>query len=307
MTLQQLRYLIAVAEHGSINAAAHALFVAQSSLSAAVKDAEEEAGITIFQRSNKGVVPTADGVEYLGFARQVVEQADLMARRYDRSAEPSQRLAVSTQHYTFCVEAFVDLVEEQQMDEYSLVLRETSTGAIIDDVREFRSDIGVLYLDRYNERVLRTTLSDASLVFTPLFRAKPHVFVGEHHPLASAKRLKMEDLEPYARYSFEQGTDNSFYFSEEPFSYLPHKRNIVISDRGTLSNLLTNHTGYTISTGVLSSEMHTGIVSIPLDTDDEMNVGYILHAQRRPSALVNAYIDALKRQILAYGVASGEF
>ena len=303
MTLQQLRYLIAIAENGSINAAAHALYVAQSSLSAAVSQVEEETGITIFTRSNKGIEPTSDGIEFLGYARQVIEQADLLERRYSEPEQSQQgRLAISTQHYAFSVEAFLALAETQNMDEYNFVLRETRTGEIIEDVRTFRSDVGIMYMDHYTRRVLTQTLADADLKFTPLFKARPHVFVGEHHPLAQAKRLKIEDLANYPRYSFEQGTTNSFYYFEEPFSWLPHSKNIVISDRGTLSNLLTNHNGYTVSTGVLSSEMHTGIVAIPLETDEEMTMGYIVHKQRRLSKLASEYIDALKHQVLAYGM-----
>lgn len=303
MTLQQLRYLIAIAECGSISAAAHNLFISQSSLSVAVKDVEQETGVRIFQRSNRGITLTNDGIELLGYARQVVEQADLMEQRYKaNTGNVAQRLAVSTQHYAFCTEAFIDFVEAQSMESYTFTLRETRTGEIIEDVRDFRSDIGVLYLDKFNERVLRKTLEDANLTFTSLFRCKPHIFVGERHPLAGREVVSIDELETYPRYSFEQGTSNSFYFSEEPLASLPHSRNIVISDRGTLANLLMNHNGYTVSTGILSSEMHTGIVSLQLETDEEMNMGYILHAQRRPSHLVEQYIEHLRSNIVCSGI-----
>ncbi len=303
MTLQQLRYLIAIAECGSISGAAHDLFVSQSSLSVALKEIETETGVTVFQRSNRGITITSEGIELLGYARQVVEQADLLEQRYQRKEDDVyQRLSVSTQHYTFCVEAFVNMVESLNADEYKFTLRETRTAEIIEDVSEFRSDIGVLYLDNFNNRVISKALDAANLTFTSLFKCKPHVFVGEHHPLANRKIVAVEDLADYARYSFEQGTNNSFYYSEEPLSSLPHKKRIVISDRGTLSNLLTHHNGYTVSTGVLSSEMHTGIASIPLKTDEEMNMGYVMHAQRKPNALVLRYIDALKEQIATYSI-----
>lgn len=303
MTLQQLRYLIAIAECGSISGAAHDLFVSQSSLSVALKEIETETGVTVFQRSNRGITITSEGIELLGYARQVVEQADLLEQRYQRGEDDVyQRLSVSTQHYTFCVEAFVNMVESLNADEYKFTLRETRTAEIIEDVSEFRSDIGVLYLDNFNNRVISKALDAANLTFTSLFKCKPHVFVGEHHPLAKRESVKVDDLADYARYSFEQGTNNSFYYSEEPLSSLPHKKRIVISDRGTLSNLLTHHNGYTVSTGVLSSEMHTGIASIPLVTDEEMNMGYVMHAQRKPNALVLRYIDALKEQIATYSI-----
>ena len=297
MTLQQLRYLIAISEHGSINAAAQSLYVSQSNLSTAMKELERELGITIFTRTNRGVTLTNDGTELLGYARQVVEQADMMEARYERGRVRSMRLAVSTQHYYFSLQAFINVAEECSSEKYDFILRECATGQIIDDVRTFRSEIGILYLDGFNARVLRKAFDDADVSFFPLFDAQVHVFVGEHHPLASRKSLKLADLEPYPRYSFEQGTTNSFYYSEEPYGYLRHDRNIQFSDRGTLTNLLTSFNGYTISTGVLSSEMHSGIVSIPLEVDETMQVGYIMHNERRPGELLLRYIDELHKVI----------
>lgn len=294
MTLQQLRYLIAIAEYGSINAAAHNLYASQSNLSTAIKELEKELGITIFTRSNRGVTLTNDGTELLGYARQVIEQADMLEERYAPGDSRHARLAISSQHYYFSVQAFMNTADQFPGDEYDFILRECATGEIIDDVRTFRSEAGVLYTDDFNRRVLEKAFSDASVTYFPLFNAHVHVFVGEKHPLATKTLLRPEDLEPYPRYAFEQGTTNSFYYAEEPFSYLPHKKNIRISDRGTLTNLLTHYSGYTLSTGVLSEEMHSGIVSIPLDTDARMQVGYIMHSERRPSTLLECYIENLR-------------
>ena len=243
MTLQQLRYLIAIAEFGSINAAAQNLYASQSNLSTAIKELETELGITIFTRSNRGVTLTNDGTELLGYARQVIQQADMLSERYAKGSSSHARLTVSTQHYAFSVQAFVEVAEMYTGDEYEFTLRECRTGEIIDDVRTFRSEIGILFRDSFNSRVLDKAFADANVVFTPLFDAQVHVFVGEHHPLAKAKILTLDDLEDYPRYSFEQGTENSFYYAEEPFNQIPHKKEIRFSDRGTLTNLLTNHIG----------------------------------------------------------------
>ena len=297
MTLQQLRYLIAISEHGSINGAAQSLYVSQSNLSTAIKELERELGITIFTRSNRGVTLTNDGTELLGYARQVIEQADMLEARYSSDGNDQIRLAVSTQHYYFSLQAFINVAEECASSKYDFILRECATGQIIEDVRTFRSDVGVLYLDDFNSRVLTKAFDEADVSFYPLFDAQVHVFVGEHHPLAQQEVIKLEDLDPYPRYSFEQGNANSFYYSEEPFGNLRHDRNISFTDRGTLTNLLTSFNGYTISTGVLSSEMHSGIVSIPLDVDQVMKVGYITHNERRPSQLLLHYLDELHKVI----------
>lgn len=299
MTLQQLRYLIAISEHGSINAAAQNLYVSQSNLSTAIKELERELGITIFTRSNRGVTLTNDGTELLGYARQVIEQADMLEARYSSGEEAQMHLAVSTQHYYFSLQAFINVAETCASEKYDFVLRECATGRIIEDVRTFRSEVGILYLDEFNSRVLQKAFRDADVAFFPLFDAHVHVFVGEHHPLADRDLIRPSDLEPYPRYSFEQGTTNSFYYSEEPLGYLPHARNIRFSDRGTLTNLLTSFNGYTISTGVLSSEMHQGIASIPLESNQTMQVGYIMHNERRPGPLLVRYIRELHAVIAA--------
>ena len=295
MTLQQLRYLIEVTQSGSFNAAAHQLYVSQSTLSMAIKDLETELGIEIFRRSNRGLTLTADGTELLGYARQVVEQADLLSQRYTQktSAKRREHLAISSQHYAFAVQAFINICNACDDDAYDFTMRETRTSEIIRDVQEFRSDIGILFLNDFNERALTRVLDDANLQFTQLFEAAPHVFVSAHHPLAGRTSLRLADLEDYPRYSFEQGTTNSFHFAEEPLAALPHSKNITYSDRGTLTNLLIRGKGYTLSTGVLSSEMEHDIVAIPLETNETMRVGYITHGERKPTAIVQRFINEL--------------
>lgn len=297
MTLQQLRYLIAIAENGSISAAANAIYASQSNLSIAVRDLEREFGMTVFTRSNRGVTLTNEGTELLAYARQVVEQADMLENRFTGRPHAGARLAVSAQHYAFSVRAFINVTESCSAEEYEFIMRETATHEIIEDVRSFRSDVGVLYVNDDNARVLRKAFDDARLTFTPLYEAPVHVFVGEKHPLADRAIIKLEELEPYPRYSFEQGTMNSFYFSEEPLNQVPHDKNIHMSDRATLSSLLTDFDGYTLSTGMLTPEMQAGIVSIPLDTDVTMTVGYLVHESRKPSELMETYIGELRRVI----------
>ena len=195
ISLQQLRYIIEVAECGSINAASQQLYVSQPTLSTTIKDTEQELGISIFNRTNRGITLTNEGTEFIGYARQILQQFDLFEARYSNSNSAAKgRLCVSSQHYAFCVHAFVDLAEECDEEEYNFSLRETRTAEVIDDVKEFRSEIGVLYLSEFNRKVLTKAFSDAGLTFTPLFEAHPHVFVGSNHPLAGRASLKPEDL-----------------------------------------------------------------------------------------------------------------
>lgn len=298
MTLQQLRYVIEIVNAGSMNAAAEKLFVTQPSLSNAVKELEKELGIELFLRSNRGVTLSADGAEFLSYARQVIEQEDLLEQRY-LHIKPSRRLfSVSTQHYAFSVNAFVNLIKEYDQSEYEFTLRETQTHDIIDDVKNLRSEIGVLYMNDFNEKVLLKILRESNLLFHPLFVAKPHVFVSNMHPLSGKTEVALNDLTPYPCLSFEQGVHNSFYYAEEILSTVYHPKSILVSDRATLFNLLIGLNGYTISTGILSEDLNgKNIISIPLESDEAIRVGYIAQKGIGMSRLAEAYVEKLRHYI----------
>ena len=231
MTLQQLKYAIEIAKCGSINIAAKKLFITQPSLSNAIRELETELNISIFQRTNRGISVSVDGAEFLGYARQVVEQTELLEKRYFNTKPSAQHFSVSTQHYAFSVNAFVNLIKEYGNNEYEFSLRETKTYEIIDDVKNLRSEIGVLYLNEFNSKILNKLFKENNLKFTKLFVAKPHVFISINNPLSKQKVVTIEDLRDYPYLCFEQGEYNSFHFSEEILSTLSHKKNIKVSDR----------------------------------------------------------------------------
>ncbi|MNB71616.1 HTH-type transcriptional regulator GltC [compost metagenome] len=295
MTLQQLKYVIEVAGRGSMNEAAKRLFISQPSLSNAIRDLEEEIGVTIFERTNKGITLSKEGAEFLGYARQVVEQAELLEKRYLGAKPSPQHFSVSTQHYAFAVNAFVNLVNAHGQEEYELALRETKTYEIIQDVKTLRSEIGILYLNEFNSKVMGRLLKDAGLVFNSLFTAKPHIFISIHNPLAKQSIVTIDQLQAYPYLSFEQGEYNSFHFSEEILSTLSHPKSIRVNDRATLFNLLIGLNGYTISTGVLSADLNGNeIIPVPLDCDESINVGWICHKDAALSKLALAYVEELK-------------
>lgn len=296
MTLQQLKYAITVADHQSMNEAAKELFISQPSLSNAIKELEKEIGIHIFVRSNKGITVSRDGGEFLGYARQVVEQAALLEEKYLGSKPQKIKFSVSTQHYSFAVNAFADLITDYGMETYDFMLRETRTYEIIEDVKKLSSEVGILYLNEFNEKVIQKILKENDLVFEELFTAKPHVFVGRNNPLTQKSIVTLQDLEKYPCLSFEQGDYNSFYFSEEILSTLPHQKSIKVSDRATLFNLLIGVNGYTICSGVISEELNgKDIIAVPLQvTEEQMHIGYITHKNTSLSRLGEIYIEKLK-------------
>lgn len=304
MTLQQLKYMLAIVSCGSISEAAKQLFISQPSLSSAVKEIEQEIGVDIFLRSSKGIVLSNEGAEFLSYARQVVEQAELLEQRY-MNKKPSKKLcAISTQHYAFAVQAFVGLLKDLNTNEYECTLRETRTYEIIEDVRNMRSEIGILYLNDFNRKVLEKMLKESDLRFHPLFEAEPHVFISATHPLAAKTIIEIEDLDEFPCLAFEQGEYNSFYFSEEILSTRSYKKKIAVSDRATLFNLLIGLNGYTISSGVLNEDLNgEHIISVRLRTEEYMEIGYITNKKANLSRLAADYVRKLKSVISDAGYA----
>ena len=297
VTLKQLKYITQIAETGSLSEAAKKLFISQPSLTKSVKELENEMGITIFDRTNKGVCVSKDGEIFLGYARQVLEQAELLESSYKNQPEAKRQFCVSTQHYSFAVNAFVELIKMHGGESYDFSLRETQTYEIIDDVARMKSEIGVLYLNDFNRAMLSKLMKASNLEFTHLFSAKPHIFVSSKNPLAEYNSVTVEQLKPYPYLSFEQGDHNSFYFSEEILSTEDREKNIRVRDRATLFNLLIGLNGYTVSSGIIDEELNgKNIVAVELDADSGMDIGIVTNKKTPRSELGTFYIDALKRR-----------
>lgn len=298
MTLQQLKYVIEVAKAKSISEAAKKLFISQPSLTNAIKELEKEMNITIFLRTNKGILISKEGEIFLGYARQVLEQAYLLEEKYLQQDKRKQQFCVSTQHYSFAVNALVDIIKEYGHDEYDFSLKETQTYEIIEDVTRMKSEIGVLYINNFNKLVIQKILKEYNLIFHSLIVVKPHIFISNKNPLAKKEKVTMEELQSYPYLSFEQGEHNSFYYSEEIFSSVVRNKNIRVSDRATLFNLLIGLNGYTVCSGIIDENLNgKDIVAVTLDKEGEMNIGYITRKDSLTSDLANAYIEALRKHV----------
>jgi len=282
MTLQQLRYIVMVAETGTITEAAGKLYISQPSLTNAIHELEKEMNITIFNRTNKGISVSKEGEDFLSYARQILEQAAILEDRYKGGNGGRKQYCVSTQHYSFAVNAFVDLIKQFGQDEYDFSLRETQTYEIIEDVARLRSEIGILFINDFHE----------------LFTARPHVFISRKHPLAECSVIHNEQLEEYPYLSFEQGEHNSFYFSEEIFSETARKKNIRVRDRATLFNLLIGLNGYTVSSGIIDKKLNgKDIIAVPLADESDMHIGYITHRKGMLSRLGSTYLEAIRKYL----------
>lgn len=293
MTLQQLKYAIAVADHGSMNEAAKELFISQPSLSGAMKELEKELGFDLFLRTNRGITITPEGEEFLGYARQVAEQYRLLCNRYVEK-ESLEKFSVSMQHYSFAVKAFVETVKRAGMENYEFAIYETKTYEIIENVKNFKSELGILYMNDFNEKVLCKILRENQLKFTGLFTCDTYVYLRSGHPLAGKKVISMKDLEPYPCLAFDQGKNNSFYLAEEMKSTYDYKRMIKANDRATMLNLMTGLDGYTLCSGIICEELNgDDSMAIPLKETEKMQIGYISRIGASISAIGKIYIEEL--------------
>lgn len=304
MTLQQMRYLLGIADSGSISAAAAALFVSQSSLSEALREVERELGIKVFTRTNRGVTPTPEGLELIRMVRRVVQQDDLISERFASGASRSgvERLVVSSQRYSFVVEAFARLMNERPDSRFSFILRETDTEEIISDVRSFSSSLGVICITSRNEHVVTRELERAGLSFEPLVEALPCAVIAAAHPLASREQVTLDDLAAYPRVTFEQRNGASEYFAEDPLPDLRCKGSVEVRDRSSMVALLNLTSAFAVGSGLSAASMDRGTVAIPLETDERMRIGVVRNPRAVEGDLVGEYVDALAQ--LAQGAVT---
>lgn len=293
ITLQHLKQLVTIADAGSMNEAAKQLYISQPNLSATVKDAESEIGLPIFLRTNRGIRLTPEGEEFISYARQVLYQYELLENKYLKKSS-KKKFSVSCQHYSFCVRAFVEMVREVGMEAYDFAIHETTTREVIDNVKNLKSEIGILYLSDFNRDYLQKLMKAAQVQFTPLFDCDTYVYLWKEHPLAGKEEIAMSDLNPYPCLAFEQGSQSTFYLAEEMKPTYDYQKIIRGDDRATMLNLMVGLNGYTLCSGIICEDLNgDDYVAVPLAESEKMTIGYLKHKGVKLSALGELYLRRL--------------
>lgn len=303
MTLQQLFYALTIAQTNSMNKAAEKLFISQPSLTNAIKELEKETGIKIFKRTSKGVIKTNEGEEFLMYARQIYQQYELLLGRYSDKRDIKRKFGVSTQHYSFAVKAFVEMVKQFDTAKYEFAVREEKTYDVIQDVGNFKSEIGILYMSDYNRRIIEKMLKENGLEFNKLIQCNAYVYIWKNHPLAGKKSITLEELKDYPCLSFEQGDHESSYLAEEILTDIEYPRTIKACDRATMLNLMVGLNGYTLCSGIICEELNgEDYAAIPFEDDAEnsnsiMEIGYIIKKHSALSEFGRIYIEEVKKYL----------
>ncbi len=306
MTIQQLRYAVAVSEAGSLNKASEILYIAQPSLTSAIQELEKELGVTLFARSGRGVTLTNDGVEFVRYARQLIQQYNALLERYGKGGAVKKKFGISTQHYSFAVKTFVELVKKYGTTEYEFAIRETMTRDVIDDVFTGKSEIGILYLSDFNRRPLEKLLRANQLEFHPLKECEAFVYLWKGNPLAQKSVIRFEDLADYPCLAFEQGASDSFYYAEEILSTSEYPRIIRATDRATMLNLMIGLNGYTLCSGVICEELNgSDYAAVPFDAGEDavgsrMEIGYITRKNAVLSSIAAQYVEEIDGYLQGY-------
>ena len=301
MTLNQLYYAIAISKENSLNDAAKKLFISQPSLTGAMHSLESELGFDIFIRSKTGVTLTSKGEEFIGYAKSVVEQYDILNAKFISKQGVKRSFSVSTQHYTFATNAFIELVKEYGCDEYEFEIKETKTYDVIKNVRNQNSELGILYLNDFNEKVLTKVFSEANLTFTPLFDCHIYAYLSKENPLAKEKlksgaMIELDELDKYPCLSFNQGEHNSAYYAEEVLSTRHYNRAIKANDRATMLNLIKGLNGYTLCSGIICEDLNgDDYCAIKLNVDEKMTIGYISRKNAIISDIGKMYIEEISK------------
>ena len=303
MTFQQLRYAIGIAENGSFNKAAEKLYVSQPSLTNAIHDLEGELGIQIFNRTGRGVTLTQDGQEFISNAKQLYLNYESVVERYKKGGASKKKFGISTQHYSFALKSFVEMVKRFNTDEYEFAIRETRTKEVIEDVASLKSQIGILYLSDFNRAIIQKMLNAKDLEFHPLIDCKPFVYMWKGHPLAKKKSISFEELADYPCLSFEQDDNDSPWFAEEILSTEEYHRTIKANDRASVLNLMVGLNGYTLCSGIISEELNgSDYIAIPFRESDAninrvMEIGWISKKNFILSDVGKIYIEEMKRYL----------
>lgn len=273
------------------------LFVSQPALSTAIRDLEEELQIRIFERTNKGMKLTEEGNEFLSFAKQAVSQFEIVESKYLNQSDGKDYYTVSLQHYVFAVHAFADTILKRKAGTFSYLIKETRTDEVITNVRDYKSEVGILAYSNSNKNIINKLLREYAIEFYPLVTCDAYVYLSKTHPLAGRTELSLEDLKEYPCVVFDQSSETEFYLSEEPFAEYEFEKVIRSNDRATSCEMLSLLNGFSIGTGTMidSLAIKDAYVSIKLKEEDPLTIGYIVKKNHVLSDFGKQFVEELKK------------
>ncbi|WP_307976786.1 LysR family transcriptional regulator [uncultured Streptococcus sp.] len=293
MNIQQLRYVVAIANSGTFREAAAKLFVSQPSLSVAVRDLEAELGFQIFTRTTTGAVLTSHGLTFYEKALEVVKSFDSFEKQFSQSNGDETEFSIASQHYDFLpplVTQFVNTHSEYR----DIRVFESTTIQILDEVAQGDSEIGIIYINNQNRKGLLQRMDKLGLEFVELIPFQTHIYLGKQHPLADKESLVAEDILALPTVRFTQEKDEYLYYSENFMDTTDSAATFNVTDRATLNGILERTNAYATGSGFLDSRSVNGITVIPLEDNLDNKMIYVKRRDRNLSACALKFVAVMK-------------
>jgi DNA-binding transcriptional LysR family regulator len=296
MNITQLKYVLEVASASSMREASTRLYVTQPALSASIRELEEEIGILIFERTNKGISLTEDGREFVTYAKKAVGQYGILEDRYLSRDRNKEKFSVSTQHYNFAIKAFTEVIRRADPERYVFSIHETKTKEVLDDVGSLKSEVGIISFSVSNEALIRKIFRERQLEFVPLMKRDTYVYVWKNHRFAGRKVISIEEMKDYPCVSFDQSSNENYYLTEEAMADYSFDKMIKSDDRATTMELIAELGGYSVGSGMLSRDdsVLQGLVAIKMKEEDPLTIGYITRKGRDFSFYGEEYVKELQ-------------
>ena len=292
MNIQQLRYVVAIANSGTFREAAEKMYVSQPSLSISVRDLEKELGFKIFRRTSSGTFLTRRGMEFYEKAQDVVKGFDIFQNQYASPEEEKKEFSISSQHYDFLPPLMTEF-SIRYPENKNFRIFESTTVQILDEVAQGHSELGIIYLNRQNTKGIMQRVDKLGLEVVDLIPFHTHIYLRKGHPLAKKKKLVMEDLAQLPTVRFTQEKDEYLYYSENFVDTSSSSQMFNVTDRATLNGILERTDAYATGSGFLDSQSVNGITVIPLEDNLDNKMVYVKREEMDLSPVAEKFVEVM--------------
>ena len=295
MNINQIKYVLTIAASASMREAATKLFISQPALSASVRELEDELGILIFERSNKGIMLTDAGREFVVYGKKALSQYEILEERYLAKNKDKEHFSVSTQHYNVAIRSFANVIRKYDPEKFVFSIHETKTNEVLENVRDMKSEVGVISYSGSSEGLVRKLLKEYQLEFTPLMVCETYVYMWKENPLSARSEISLKEIKDLPCITFDQSSDSKFYIPEEAMADQEFDKLVTSNDRATSIELIAELGGYSIGSGMLSNDgaVLEGLVSVKLKEEDPLTIGYITRKGSSLSQYGQDYVEEL--------------
>ena len=293
MNIQQLRYVVAIANRGTFREAAEKMYVSQPSLSISVRDLEKDLGFKIFRRTSSGTFLTRRGMEFYEKAQELVKGFDVFQNQYANPEEEKDEFSIASQHYDF-LPPTITAFSERYPDYKNFRIFESTTVQILDEVAQGHSEIGIIYLNNQNQQGIIQRIEKLGLEVIELIPFHTHIYLREGHPLAEKEELVMEDLADLPTVRFTQEKDEYLYYSENFVDTSASSQMFNVTDRATLNGILERTDAYATGSGFLDSDSVNGITVIRLKDNLDNRMVYVKREEVELSQAGTLFVEVMQ-------------